>query len=395
MRKLLCILAIVFLSGSLWAQGNRVDFHLNDIGSFVRTDNNKNYYIFEYDPNMSEDDLKSLFESSLYQINALPDYIARFENKCHYIHHGHYYFSKETIEGVTPCEYYGTEVISVKYAFRVLFKQGRVRIDPPVLTINRHSFGSYMNGVYVFGSGSHHENTLYEWWSKNEEGHSYKETEISKRKQYITELANSLINGLLEYIDSKNMAPDWENVQELPQKGETAFKFGNSFCFEYPDSADYKVFRINGASKIELIKLIYNYYSKDYKMSGLSLFDNGVQLASAKTVNIHSIIGNKTLIPHEFRFALYLECEDNLVKVYLPKILSVVNNTTSGEVNFPSFLIVNKICNKDGTHNQTDKRREDIRTIDTEFNNLALGPLYFIKEYQEKVRKEQEDKENW
>lgn len=367
MKRLFISLIFVFFGGILAAQDYRVDFRVKDDGSFIREDSDKNYYVFEYS-SIDSEELKSIFYSKWQELKKMPPYFDYpFRDS---------YFDKYKgiINGLTPEYNLAFGPMKFDYSFQLQFRDGRMRVDAPTVEVlqglNRYTIEQWMkvkDGKYSFLLSSSDVASL--------------------KKQMVTDLTNGIINELLIYAGLPE--PEWGEACELQDLEHVYFNLGQDNKFSYPDGSKYCVFRMEGLTKEQIQKTIVKFLNEQYngefydKLNYLEdwIYENGVYFSGYQNLGIHTGLlgGTQTC---SFFYKCYIACEDNMVKVFVPKINAVTihydKQKDSEYSNLGDFLYTTGLCKKDGTRNP--KKEKDFSQIELMFNALIFLPLHYAAE---------------
>lgn len=376
MRAKFLFLSLLLFTLPMFGQGHRVSFNVNDDGKFYRTDDSKPYYVFEYSSNLDAQELKNIFYNKWVEIHRMPSYFGySYQNSSFNIDEG-------VISGTTVAISLAgfSNKVEFDYKYRIQFRDGRVRIDAPEL-VARSGLDKYYP----------------EEWVKMKALFQKKENAAAQQKQILEIIGNGVINEFLAFSEFEE--EDWSNPQVIDDRDKHYFSLGNKFAFEFPDGKSYAVFKLEGLNKKQLMesidKMFYSIGSRDksfYDDVLVHYKDNGLEILGSQ-IMYHSSI----LVPSKTRFyyKAYIACEDNMVKVYVPKVYRTHTYRDKADDSeydsFKTFLYVNSICKNDGTHG-TGVKLKDIASLDELFNFMIFAPLYYV---QEGINKMQAPAEEW
>lgn len=360
MKKVLLCVCLGCMAMNLLAQGYRVDFQLNDDWNFTRTDSDKDYYVFQYE-NLGADDLLNIFYEKWHEVHSLPEYFDfPFINSS---------FDKSTgiLQGTTPLYSLPLWTMALEYEFRLQFRDGKVRINPPSIS------------VYIPNTGRKTPSA----WCHMDSGKYEKD-----KKLFVTQLTNGVINEFLAFTEREE--EEWAEPKVIDNFNQKFFTLGNQFKFVFDGDSNSDVFKINGLPKDQIKKLISDYAYK-HRLS-FSLTDDGVFMKGTQSIQAKGPIAT---VPFDADFKAYYACEDNKVKVYVPKITTVKYNGKTPHTygSFLEFLASWSLCQQDGSHSKKKNAIESIDGIEKVFNTLVMGPLQVIYSVMEKVNSHEE--EDW
>lgn len=361
MKKILLCLCLGCMATNLLAQGYRVDFQINDDWTFTRTDSEQDYYVFEYG-SLGADDLMNIFYEKWYEVHSLPEYFDfPFINSS---------FDKSTgiLKGTTPFYSLPLWTMALEYEFKLQFRDGRVRLNPPSIAVDVPS------GFVTY------KKSPSEWCNDS--------VYAKDKKRFIIELTNGVINEYLAYTEREEV--EWPEPKTIDSFNNKFFTLGNRFKFVFDEDSNSEVFKINGLPKEQIKKLISDYGRKHGFYSRIE--DNGVLMKGKQRIHVKGPIAT---IPFDADFKAYFACEDNKVKVFVPKITSV---TYDGQKpvhydGFLEFLRAWSLCKQDGSHSKKKNAIESIDGIEKVFNTIIMGPIQEINSVMEKVNSHKE--EDW
>ena len=376
MKKILLLLSL-FFGVILNAQPFKVDFHVNRDGIFTRTDSEQQYYVFNVDSSYTAEKIKERFFNKILEMSKLPQY---FEDdlplSC-------YLNDKTGIISVwapdirlrrndrekTP---YTLQLFG---KFKVQFKDGRFRIDPPDL-------------VPSIDGG---DRKMKEWLVTNM-------SPGASTSKFADVITNAMISCILEYV--------WKEPEEWPlpieYKGEDNYHFSlaDNCKFQFPDGKDYIVFSAPGVSQ----ETLYSAFSKlltqmkideYYDYFDQELRDHEVCLRGYQNIIVKSSFLN---LPMKFRYdyLMLFEFKDEKIKVYVPRIYNVYydSETVGNDIdylNFSSYLVANKIYTSDGKPAKTNQRNKFDNAVTAKFNRLVLEPIRVFFEALEESKKPEEE----
>ena len=352
----------VFISFCAYAQAHHVDYQINEKGEYYRADSEKTYYVIEYDEVGDAQSLSDLFYNSWERLVNKPSYFDIW------LRNSSYDITNGIISGTTKGKYFrgvSASDIEFKYAYQLQFRDGRVRIDPPEIMV-------HVDGVWSYPNEFLKSKLLLE----------SKEKAFKARKEILDSVGNNLINELLSFIDEPN--DSWPSPVNNLGSSFDYFSLGNNFKFEFPDQQESATFLIEGLKKDSfgalMEKTVNNIddlikYQNFYNNVTVKTYEDGVLLSGFQDF----IILGTLFYPTDctFWYEIYIACEDNMVRVYVPKITKARTSLSSGSTDYRdlgSFLRIESICGNDGTH----KRPKEIEKIELQFNMLAFAPLVLI-----------------
>lgn len=365
MKKILLLLSL-FFGVILNAQPFKVDFHVNQDGRFIRTDSEQQYYVFNVDSSYTAEKITERFYNKIMEMRDLPRY---FEND---LPLGSIFDDKTGIISVrTPYvslrrngEKHRCDVMFVS-KFKIQFKDGRFRIDPPDLAPS-------------IDAG---DRTMKQWLSTSFSG-------ISTAK-FTDDIANAMINLILEYV--------WKEPEEWPQpieyKDEDNYllSLADGFKYQFPGGKDYIVFSVPGVSQETI-------HSAFGELLSLMTLDNFYSYFSAESSSNHKIcmIGYQEVLGMRFQYRMLFEFKDEMIKVYVPIINDIFtwSHTIGNDIdyiNFTSYLVANKIYTSDGKPAKTNQRNKFDNAVTAKFNRLVFDPVgAFYKALEESKKPEEE-----
>lgn len=375
MKKL--VLLSIFTCTTLFAQVNKVDFHLNEDGELVRTDSDKNYYVFEYEPSIEAQELENSYYNKWEYIKKQPPYF-----EWPYIATS---FDRKTgeISGRTPYYRGGVENVMFKYKYRIQFRDGRIRIDPPEILVNREYESDWYSIPQWINSSSLLFSKQIKTW----------------KKEFVETVANTIINTLLWHVENVDK-DEWSTPQELGDMETIHFTLDKNAHFAFAENASSAVYRIEGMTKQQL-KESYNHFlaalssGKDRVYTQVeygSSYENGFCYYISGGQDLY-LSGLGFLKSHcTISYMSYIQFDDNMVRVFVPRITRATihyESSKDSEFSFMRFLNVFSIYNKDGSFNI--KRQETIDEINKTFNILSFAPLYLIESFIKERDKPEED----
>lgn len=352
------------MATNLLAQGYRVDFQVNDDWKFTRADSEKDYYVFEYG-SLGADELLNIFYEKWHEVHSLPEYFDfPFINSS---------FDKSTgiLKGTTPFYYLPLWTMALEYEFKLQFRDGRVRINPPSIAIR-------VPGGLVADL----KKTPSEWCNMDYGKYA------KDKKRFVVDVTNAVINEYLAYTEREEV--EWPEPKTIDSFNNKFFTLGNRYKFVFDEDSNSEVFKINGLPKEQIKKLISDYARKHGYFSSIEY--NGVLMKGKQRIHVKGPIAT---VPFEADFKAYFACEDNKVKVFVPKITSVKYNgqTPRSYGSFFEFLVAWSLCKQDGSHSKKKNAIESIDGIEKDFNTLIMGPVREIYSVMEKVNSHEE--EDW
>lgn len=364
MKNILLCLCLGCMATNLLAQGYRVDFQVNDDWKFTRADSEKDYYVFEYG-SLGADELLNIFYEKWHEVHSLPEYFDfPFINSS---------FDKSTgiLKGTTPFYYLPLWTMALEYEFKLQFRDGRVRINPPSIAVR-------VPGGLVADL----KKTPSEWCNMDYGKYA------KDKKRFVVEVTNAVINEYLAYTEREEV--EWPEPKTIDSFNNKFFTLGNRYKFVFDEDSNSEVFKINGLPKEQIKKLISDYARKHGYFSSIEY--NGVLMKGKQRIHVKGPIAT---VPFEADFKAYFACEDNKVKVFVPKITSVKYNgqTPKSYGSFFEFLVAWSLCKQDGSHSKKKNAIESIDGIEKDFNTLIMGPVREIYSVMEKVNSHEE--EDW
>ena len=372
MKKFSLVFLAFLMALTMSAQGYRVDFRMNDDGIYTIPDSEKQYYVFEYGSSLDAEELMNLFHENWKRLSDLPQYFPS------YFRESSFDTRTGVISGVLRDVHLNGvyDPILLKYNFRLLFKDGRMRIDIPTVTVR-----------YIF----EHEDREPKRFLSYKPLLQKKEEALAIQKQIFNDLINNVINQLLEF--SERTEEEWDNeVELLNEKNELnkIIEIGNNFSFVFPNDKEYVVVKMDGYSKKQIESGISN-IPYDIRKKIKYIYRNYVPHNDGEGIYAKSLLDFQAKNTF-FDYDVYYRCEDNIVKVYIPRITkATIDYTyTSNSVfdDFGSYLRVTGICESNGNH----RNESYINQIETLFNEVVFAPLYYLQ-YQNKIANQPE--EDW
>lgn len=379
MKKIILASLFFLVSVASFGQGYKVDFHLDDDGSFVRTDSEKNYYVFEYGENMDAEELRGVFYNKWYYLHRLPPYF-----DWPFIHSN---FDKETgvISGRTPV-YRGLEDVAFNYSFKIQFRDGRVRIDAPKIS--------------VVDEGDLLQWDLLQWINTRSTSVLFSGQAKDAKKNLAYGLANFVINSLLSYVETDD-SDIWSDPKPLGEINSIQFSLDENGSFLFPDKSISTIYEIKGMTKSQLQESFGNncielenkkfYYSIGMEwnyMDGACYYITGVQKMT--------IPGRLGLMKDKcsIEYKSFIRFEDDMVKVWAPKVTKVtIHYDNTGKesyfYSFKRFLDFFAFYNKDGSFNK--KKQETVNEINRLLNLSIFAPLYMTAQIFEAINAPEEE----
>lgn len=378
MKRYILTICILCFSYVLFAQGYRVGFKLNDEGKFYIPDSERNYYVFEYGDAMDSEELKAFFYSKWEELHRIPSYFnPTFKDS-------YYEGGTGIIKGTTP-EYdaIGGKVY-FNYSFKIQFRDGRIRIDPPSISVVQRDTKfnnpqSWINGGY---------------WASTKE----------QRATLVDAGSNGVINEFLAYVED-NSDKSWKKTCELGDLDAQYISLSEDATFKFVDAQDstFGVFEINGYSKKQLMEMyvknldFVNRTYFDYSLLGLPGYHTIDQYTEAISFyGKPKVMTYISLIFPSYERCYYsyeglIEFQDNLIKVYVPKVHKVeyyIGDSYNKPVEFSSFLRTFFI-GRDGYFKE--RGIKGIEDINRAFNLALFSPIYIINKAIEEANAPKEE----
>lgn len=380
MKKIILASLFFLVSVASFGQGYKVDFHLDDDGSFVRTDSEKNYYVFEYGENMDAEELRGVFYNKWNYLHLLPPYFEfPFVNSS---------FNKENgvITGRTPIFHRGAEDVIFEYSFTLQFRDGRVRINAPKLSV--------LKEVGVIGFAD--EKTTLQWINTNPSALFSGQAKESK-KEAVYVVANFVINSLLSFVETDD-SDIWSDPKPLGKLDSIHFSLDENAHFLFPDKSLSAVYEIKGMTKSQLQdsfakncqklvnkKVIDDIHLASNYMDGACYYITGVQKI---TVPTWGLLNDKCSIEYKS----FIQFEDDMVRVWAPKVTKATihyDDKDSDFNSFKSFLHILSITHKDGSVNKRKQKTFD--EINASFNLSIFAPLHITAAIIEAINAPEEE----
>lgn len=385
MKKLSSIVLFLFCT-TLFAQKQHVNFHVNEEGEYIRTDSDKNYYVFNYGTNLDAEGLQEMFYNKWKILQELPPYFDSPLEDSFYS-----FLNKDTgeIGGTTPFYRGRIDNVSFKYSFELHFRDGRARIDPPSVSVRNGNTG-------LLG-----DIPILDWINSYS---SFPSKEVSNAKKDFAEgIPNAIINTYLSFIEGDNMfawMDDWSNPQELKSQQTTDFKLNEEAVFRFPNDSFYQIYRIAGITKQQLkesFSKIMGYIclqNKDKIYDSVSwndTFYDGCYITGTQDTYLRGFIGGAKF-KCSISYKSYIDFNDEMIKVYVPKITGATvhyYNKDDNYTSFKQFLDSFHVYKKDGSF--SEKRQDTIDEINKTLNLVSFAPIYLIKDYIDKMNEPEEE----
>lgn len=368
MKRYILTICILCFSYVLFAQGYRVGFKLNDEGKFYIPDSERNYYVFEYGDAMDSEELKAFFYSKWEELHRIPSYFdPTFKDSN---------FDMQTgiIKGTTP-EYdaIGGNV-HFNYSFKIQFRDGRIRIDPPSVSVVQRDTKI---------------NNPQRWINS-----AYRASIMEERTNLLDAGSNGIINEFLAYVEAEdNSDKSWRKTCELGDRDAQYIALSEDASFKFVNAKDstFGVFEINGYSKEQLkdmywrsMVLVDKTYFNNYffpTFPGYHTIDQYTEAISfdgnPKVMTTLPVIFN-SLERCYYSYEGLVEFQNNYIKVYVPKIKKVQYDI-GDHIHTPeefSYFFHHFFIGKDGHFKE--KGLKGIEDINRAFNIALFHPIYLI-----------------
>lgn len=364
MKQIISLLLVgVLASIQMLAQdglNQKVVFCIDENGKFYRPDSDKNYYVFDMG-DVSKEDLEEYLSQKINEMYHEPSYFEypRFEYKR----------STETIE-FRAGRTLSSASCRFDYSFRIQCKDGRFRIDSPLL--NEVRFG------------------IDKWWP--EEWLSNRSLGKSNGRNFTVVLAEERLNKAIEmfqyYLTREQR---FDNPIILSSPNEQYFHIqqerpGTIPYFKYDSSTDWKDNYMNismpGMNKNDIIDLLYGYLIKEYRgkriygFYGISKYENGVTIDYNTLIDCSLGFLASGELKADVLFSMLFQCEDGVIQVRAPKILSVNGKP------FDTFLLDEGALSMipPAKLTQRPKTTRIIERFDRHMNSIFFKPLYDLQQ---------------
>ena len=281
---------------------------------------------------------------------------------------------------------------SCEYSFKIQFRDGRIRIDPPKMIMisdgQKKTLSEYINVSSLLFKGTE-----------------------PQRRTIVIQNANSVINELLAYAET--VEEDWSDPQIIEERDKRYFSLGTNWKFEFQDGKDCMVYSMPECSKDYILsfykkfarsigtstKKFYDYLQvrSDFQKSGIAFAKEprGLIINGYQDIQISGLLG--LYVTFRFFYQGYIGCQDGMVKVYVPKVTKVesTSDNPTKYKSFERFLKSWRICNDDGSP-RVDKDglvAKDIDRMEQTFNLILFAPLYYMLQARQRPLKV--DEEEW
>lgn len=352
MKKLFFIFSFICLQFGATtmsnAQENTVAFFFNEEGKYIRPDSEKNYYVFEFD--LNKETLENWFYDSIDRINDALLYrqMLLWKND---VPRYYYFLPSYDYDRQAGCvsieypvvsfadEYINNNSYRLQTKFDVQFKDGKIRINAPVLhrvNINNTSFYCYA-----------------EDWAKETFKRPGALTFLVNTNKVAAKLNAEYLNNYINAIFQINKSTsDFSNPIVLESPDECLFHLDNETAsFLFDNNKNYINVSMPGYSKDNLktflIRTLYltktlrtnNGYNEinRWNYTDMEVREGKDDLQITIRHNIKTDRNNPFLrtINWDFRVILYYVFNDDVIQVYAPKVFDI---ETFGKTHHEKFV---------------------------------------------------------